>query len=90
MIVCIASLMMVLLLLDIRWYKNEIYRMNTHMSSLDKEFDHKLFNWSDYLEKRLNRLAQTQDEYQISTSRRMEILEERIKRLENKHNNKNK
>jgi hypothetical protein len=49
-----------------------------------------MFNWTNYLEKRVNGLAQSQDEYQISTSRRMEILEERIKRLENKHDNKNK
>lgn len=89
MAVCIASLLMVLLLLDVRWYKSEIHRINIHMSSLDKEFDHRLFNWSSYLEKRLNRLAQSQDEYQISTHRKIEILEERIKRLEKKENNKN-
>lgn len=38
----------------------------------------------DYLENRLNRVAQTQDEYQYSTSKTIKILEERIKKLEQK------
>jgi hypothetical protein len=90
LLICIASLLMFLLIIEIRWYKKDFYRIDSQIVELDKQFNHKMFNWTNYLEKRVNGLAQSQDEYQISTSRRMEILEERIKRLENKHDNKNK
>lgn len=88
-LIIVASLLMILLLIEVKWYKSEVMRVDSHLSSLDKQLDHKMFNWTDYLEKRVNRLAQSQDEYQLSTSRRIEILEEKIKRLEKKHNNKN-
>lgn len=37
---------------------------------------------STYLENKINRLAETQDIYQSSTSRRMEVLENKIKVIE--------
>lgn len=37
---------------------------------------------STYLENKLNKLAETQDIYQASTSRRVEVLENKIKVLE--------
>ena len=87
-VLCIASLLMVLLLIEVRLYKNEISRIESHITEIDHQTDRRLFNWSDFLEKRVNRASQTQDEYQVSTSRKIDILEERIDKLERK-NNKN-
>lgn len=38
----------------------------------------------DYLEQRLNKVAQTQDEYQYSTTRYIKRLEKRVEQLESK------
>ena len=86
-VLCIASLLMVLLLIEVRWYKNDLSRIETHISEIDHTTDRRLFNWSDFLERRVNRLAQTQDEYQVGVSKKIDILEKRIEKLE--RNNKN-
>lgn len=88
-ILCIASLLMVLLLIEVRWYKNDLSRMETHISEIDHSTDRRLFNWSEFLEKRVNRLAQTQDEYEVGISKRIDILEKRLEKIEKTHNNKN-
>lgn len=87
-VLCIASLLMVLLLIEVRWYKSDLSRLETHISEIDHATDRRLFNWSDFLEKRVNRLAQTQDEYEVGISRRIDILEKRLERLE-RNNKKN-
>lgn len=87
-VLCIASLLMVLLLIEVRMYRNEISRIESHIMEIDHQTDRRLFNWSDFLEKRVNRVAQTQDEYQVSTSRKIDILEERIDKID-RNNYKN-
>ena len=86
-VLCIASLLMVLLLIEVRWYRNDLSRIETHISEIDHTTDRRLFNWSDFLERRVNRLAQTQDEYQVGISKKIDILEKRIEKIE--RNNKN-
>lgn len=86
-LISIASLLLVLLLLEIRFYKAEIQRLSTSVSMVDKEIDRKMFGSVEYLERRINRLAQTQDEYQIGMSRKMDILEKKLDRLEKRQRN---
>lgn len=67
--------------------KNDSYRsdMNDYESALS-ELRHDLnkVNQSNfmYLEEKSNRIAMNQDSYQVNTTRRLEVLEERIKILQ--------
>lgn len=63
-------------------YHVEILRLNKEMISLEERMSVKAGNWVQYAESRVNRLAQTQDEYQWSTSKRIDYLSDRITKLE--------
>lgn len=65
-------------------YQADITRINKEFLTLEDRLTVKLGNSINYLESRVNRLAKTQDEYQASTSRRVDLLEERIRKLEAK------
>ena len=57
-------------------------RLNREMLTLEDRVSLKAGNWIHYLESRVNRVAQSQDEYQASTSKRIDLLDERIRKLE--------
>jgi len=63
-------------------YQSDILRLNREYLVIEERMSTKAGNWINYLESRVNRVAQSQDEYQASTSSRIDFLEERIKRLE--------
>ena len=52
------------------------------VAALRQDFRRVMDNNIAYVEKRVNGLSQTQDEYQTSTSNRIGIVEDRLKRLE--------
>ena len=52
------------------------------LKEVRQEVKLKIDRSSTYLENKLNKLAETQDIYQASTSRRVEVLENKIKVLE--------
>src|SRR5690606_4227787 len=65
-------------------YHEEILRLNKDMITLEERMSFKAGNWVQYLESRVNRVAQSQDEYQWSTSKRIDYLSDRITKLENR------
>ena len=78
-----------ILLVKISYDYEHITRYAKDIPYIERTMDVKDNLIRDYLETRMNRVAQTQDEYQYSTSRKIQILEERIKKLENKMGNNN-
>lgn len=63
-------------------YQADITNIKREFITLEERMGTKAGNWTQHLESRVNRVAQTQDEYQASTSKRMDILEERLQKLE--------
>lgn len=72
-------------------YHDEIIRLNRDIASIEDKMQIKAGNWTHYLEQRMNRMAQSQDEYQYSTSERIRIIEESLKQsnIISKNTNKN-
>lgn len=72
-------------------YHDEILRLNRDIVAIEDKMQIKTGNWTYYLEQRMNRVAQSQDEYQYSTSERIRILEQSLKQngFLNKNSNKN-
>ena len=71
--------------------RNEAYRndfANYEVALQDLQRDINKVNQSNfaYLETKINRVAENQDSYQINMSRRVDVLEERMKSLESKRN----
>jgi hypothetical protein len=60
--------------------KEEVFALE--VAALRQDFRRVMDNNIAYVEKRVNGLSQTQDEYQVSTSNRLGIVEDRLKRLE--------
>lgn len=85
----IASLSLFTLYSKTYVYQEEILRLSREFISLEDKMKSKGNNWTNYLEKRVNGLAQRQDEYQYSTSERIRILEERVGRQSSVNSNKN-
>lgn len=79
----------IILLIKVLYSYDYIMRTAKDIPYIERTMDVKDNLIRDYLENRLNRVAQTQDEYQYSTSRKIQILEERIKRLEKQEGNNN-
>lgn len=63
-------------------YQADIRNLRRDLTTLEAQLGVKSGNWVHYLETRINRVAQTQDEYQTSTTKRVDLLEERIRKLE--------
>lgn len=63
-------------------YQADITNVRKEFMSLEERMGMKAGNLTHHLESRVNRVAQTQDEYQASTSRRIDNLEDRIRKLE--------
>lgn len=63
-------------------YLSDVRRLDRDMITLEERMSVKSGNWVHYLEGRVNGLAQRQDEYQTSTSKRIDYLQERINKLE--------
>lgn len=59
-----------------------IVRVSKDIPYLERSVDMKDSILRDYMESKINRVAQSQDEYKYSTSKRIDILEKKIKRLE--------
>lgn len=74
----VASLSLVTLFSKTFMYQDEILRLSADFITLEEKMQVKAGNWTHYLEKRINGLAQRQDEFQYSTSERMRILEDRM------------
>jgi predicted RNase H-like nuclease (RuvC/YqgF family) len=81
-IIMIGALFLGTLFFRVFDYQADITRIKKEFLTLEDRVGVKAGNWVHYLETRVNRVAQTQDEYQASTSRRIDLLEERIRRLE--------
>lgn len=79
----------IILLIKVLYSYDYVMRTAKDIPYMERTMDVKDNLIRDYLETRMNRVAQTQDEYQYSTSRKIQILEERIKKLENKMGNNN-
>lgn len=79
----------IILLIKVLYSYDYVMRTAKDIPYIERTMDVKDNLIRDYLENRLNRVAQTQDEYQYSTSRKIQILEERIKRLEKQEGNNN-
>lgn len=90
---CIISFVVfcviLLTLLRLSYQYDSIMVSAKDLPSMEKIVDAKINVASTYLERRINRVAQTQDEYQYSTSRRIDILEERLKNTTQGNTNKN-
>lgn len=57
-------------------------RFALEVTALRQDFRKVMDSNLAYAEGRINKLAETQDEYQVSTSRRIDILYERVETLE--------
>jgi len=79
----------IILLIKVLYSYDYVMRTAKDIPYMERTMDVKDNLIRDYLETRMNRVAQTQDEYQYSTSRKIQILEEKIKKLENKMGNNN-
>lgn len=81
-IIIIGSLLLVVFFFRVFDYQGDIIRLNREFLTLEDRMSVKAGNWVHYLETRVNRVAQSQDEYQASTSKRIDLLDERIRKLE--------
>src|SRR5690606_39371367 len=79
----------IILLIKVLYSYDYVMRTAKDIPYMERTMDVKDNLIRDYLETRMNRVAQTQAEYQYSTSRKIQILEEKIKKLENKMGNNN-
>lgn len=76
-------------------YHRDIIRMNMDISAIDEAIIKRFQGIQTYMETRLNRVSASQDEYQFSSSKRMDRLESRVSKLEEsklrdlKNNNSN-
>lgn len=73
----------ILLYVKVFDFQRDYLDLTQQVTQITVEMNKHFQNMQWYLEGRVNRLAQTQDEYQISTSRRLDTLEQRLKKLEN-------
>ena len=91
-LILVAVSVCILLSIKVLYSYDYILRTAKDIPYIERTMDVKDNLIRDYLESRINRVAQTQDEYQYSTSRRIQLLEERIKKLEKQResNNSNK
>lgn len=80
--ILIGSLCLVMFFIRTFDYQGDIIRLNREMLTLEDRVSLKAGTWVHYLESRVNRVAQSQDEYQSSTSKRIDLLDERIRGLE--------
>lgn len=85
-LVIAASLSLITLSSKTFNYHDEILRLSGDFITLEEELTTKATNWMYYLEKRVNNLAQRQDEFQYSTSERIRLLEERLAQSVSKNN----
>ena len=81
-IIILGSLLLIVFFARTFDYQGDIMRLNREMLTLEDRVSLKAGNWIHYLESRVNRVAQSQDEYQASTSKRIDLLDERIRKLE--------
>lgn len=58
--------------------KGSDYNLRKELQTLREDIDKKNNNTITYIESRINNLAQRQDEYQVSSSTRMDIIENRL------------
>jgi len=81
-IIVAAVLLLIVLFVRTYNYHEEIIRLNKEMIYLEDRTRTNANNWIHHLESRINRVAQSQDEYQWSTSKRIDYLSDRITKLE--------
>ena len=83
-VLLVAVSLCILLLVKVLYGYDAILRYSKDIPYIERSIETQVDIMRDYLERRVNRVAQTQDEYQYSTNKKIERLEERIKQLESK------
>lgn len=67
-------------------YRNDFANYEVALQDLQRNINKVNQSNFEYLESKINRVAENQDSYQINMSRRVDVLEERMKALESKRN----
>jgi len=67
-------------------YRNDFANYEVALQDLQRNINKVNQSNFEYLETKINRVAENQDSYQINMSRRVDVLEERMKALESKRN----